>query len=299
MFISSQSFNNARVAKFGSGATILRARGDEALTIEQLQAAAPSVFAEGAHDSRSERYTYIPTIEVLRGLMKEGFSPYEVRQGGSRDEAKRGFTKHLLRLRHASQGALVAGDSKRELVLLNAHDGTSSYQLMSGLFRMVCSNGLITCDAGQMQKVAHKGDIVHNVIEGAYRVIEDGEAVEHQVNDMRALQLSSGEQQAFAAAALELRFNDKNDNGSIKPAPIEPEALLRAKRADDVGNDMWKTFNRVQEHVMTGGGRYIHRAANGRRSYRETRPVQSIDGNVTLNRALWVLASKMQELKAA
>ena len=58
------------------------------LSEEQMRAAAPSVFAEGKHASRSERYTYIPTIEVLRGLRKEGFEPFMVAQGASRVEGK-------------------------------------------------------------------------------------------------------------------------------------------------------------------------------------------------------------------
>ena len=129
------NFTSNRVARFGSGGTILRARGVEPLTDDALQTAAPSVFADGKHTSRSDRYTYIPTIEVLNGLRKEGFEAFEVRQGGSRDNEKRGFTKHMLRLRQ--RGDREIGDSVRELILLNSHDGTSSYQLMSGLFRMV------------------------------------------------------------------------------------------------------------------------------------------------------------------
>lgn len=294
-----QSFNSTKVARFGHGAVILRSRNNEALTEDQLRNAAPSVFAETAHGSRSERYTYIPTSEVLKGLQREGFMPYEVRQGGSKDDEKRGFTKHMLRLRHMSDNAVVAGDSIKELILLNAHDGTSSYQLMSGLFRIVCSNGLITCEGGEMQRIAHKGDIINNVIEGAYKIIENTNESVGRVEEMKALTLNNGEAEAFAAAALELRYTAKDENGEIKKSPVEPGQILRARRSDDTGADLWKTFNRVQENLVQGGAGYVHRDTKGNRSYRRTRPVQSIDGNVTLNRALWVLANKMQELKAA
>lgn len=232
--------------------------------------------------------------------MREGFQPVEVRQGGSRDEEKRGFTKHMIRMRHAGdslQRMKLVGDSVREIVLLNSHDGTSSYQLMNGLYRLVCTNGLITCEGGKMQRVAHKGDIIGQVIEGAYTVLSQGDVTRERVKEMEALQLSRGEQEAFAAAALELRFNDKDEDGKRKAAPIEPSALLLTRRHEDAGADMWKTFNRVQENVIQGGAGYVHRAADGQRSRRHTRPVNSIDGNVTINRALWVLASKMQELK--
>jgi len=78
-------------------------RGDQPLSEDQMRAAAPSIFAEGKHASRSERYTYIPTIDVLRGLRKEGFEPFMVAQGQSRVEGKAEFTKHMIRMRHAGQ----------------------------------------------------------------------------------------------------------------------------------------------------------------------------------------------------
>ncbi len=294
------SFTHTNTARFGSGAAIMRARHGEFLDANQVRSVAPSIFAEDKHASRSSRYTYIPTGAVLAGLEKEGFRVTEVRQGGSRDDEKRAFTKHMVRLRHASDaGQMVAGDSVRELILVNSHDGTSSYQLMSGLFRIVCSNGLITCENGQMQRVAHKGDIINNVIEGAYTLLEDSKLIGSRVGELQGLQLSAPESEAFAAAALALRFNDKDDNGEIKAAPVSPAQVLRPVREADVGSDMWRTFNRVQEHLINGGAGYVHRAANGRRSRRETRPVNSIDGNVSLNRALWVLASKMAEIKQA
>ncbi len=68
-------------------------RSDTPMSEDQMRATAPSVFALGKHVSRSERYTYIPTIEVLRGLRKEGFEPFMVAQGQSRVEGKAEFTK--------------------------------------------------------------------------------------------------------------------------------------------------------------------------------------------------------------
>ena len=78
-------------------------RSESPLGEEQMRLAAPSIFAPGKHASRSERYTYIPTIEVLRGLRKEGFEPFMVAQSRSRIAGKTEFTKHLIRMRHAGQ----------------------------------------------------------------------------------------------------------------------------------------------------------------------------------------------------
>lgn len=285
-----QSFTSGRIARFGSGATILRS--ETAIDDDTLRTVAPSIFAEGKHSSRSERYAYIPTSDVLAGLRKEGFAPFEVRQGGSRDDEKRGFTKHLLRLRHESAKGDV--ENLREIVLLNSHDGTSSYQLMSGIFRIICNNGLITAGEGQLLRIAHKGDVVNKVIEGAYTIIDNSQYVAAAIEDLRSVTLSVDEQKVFAEAALQLRYDDGK-------APELTQALeaTRPRRTADVGNDLWKTFNRTQENLIRGGLGYVHTSERGERSYRHTRPVNSIDGNVTLNRALWTLAEGMKALKAA
>jgi hypothetical protein len=52
---------------------------DHPLSDAEMKAAVPSVFAPGKAASRSERYTYIPTIEVLEGLRREGFEPLGTR----------------------------------------------------------------------------------------------------------------------------------------------------------------------------------------------------------------------------
>lgn len=279
-----------RIARFGSGASVLRSATP--LTDEQIQHATPSVFADAKHDSRSERYTHIPTSEVLRGLRNEGFMPYEVRQGGSRIEEKRGFTKHLIRLRKETE--MQVGDSVRELVLVNSHDGTSSYQLMNGMFRLVCSNGLVVADGqASMIRIPHKGDIVGQVIEGAYSIIKEGEMIDESVKVMRSIQMGEPEKIVFARGALTLKYGEEMP-------PIEPKQLLTMRRDADYGDDLWTTFNRVQENMIRGGLHYDQRDSNGRIvASRRTRPVNSIDGNVNLNRALWQLAASMEQLKTA
>src|SRR5689334_21231394 len=103
------------------------------LTDEQMRQVAPSIFAQGKHISRSDKYTYIPTSEVLHSLQAEGFQPFMVAQGTTRIEGKAEFTKHLIRLRHADQ--LPTRLEVNEIILINSHDGASSYQMLAGMFR--------------------------------------------------------------------------------------------------------------------------------------------------------------------
>lgn len=269
-------------------------RSHEPLSEDRMRAAAPSIFAEGKHISRSERYTYIPTIEVLRGLRKEGFEPFMVAQGSSRIPGKAEFTKHLIRMRHAGQ--VQTKPEANEIILINSHDGASSYQMLAGLFRFVCCNGLVVGDVVEDIRIPHKGNIQGEVIEGAFRVLDEFEAVEEHAEGMKALQLEHGEQLAFATAALALRFGERANDmaGGVPSAPVTAEQLIQARRVEDQGHSLWGTFQRVQENVIKGGLR--GRGARGQRMH--TRAVSSIDRGVSLNRALWMLAEKMRELKA-
>ena len=112
-------------SRFASRSPVLRA--DHPLSDDQIRAVAPSIFAEDKHASRSERYSYIPTAAVLTELRKEGFQPFMVCQTRVRQDDRRDYTKHLIRLRHASQ---INGAEANEIILLNSHDGTSSYHML-------------------------------------------------------------------------------------------------------------------------------------------------------------------------
>lgn len=272
-------------SRFSSNRTGIRS--DTPLSDAQIMQVAPSIFAEDKHESRSGRYTYIPTIDVLRRLRSEGFMPFYACQTRCRDVSKTDYTKHMLRLRHASQ--ITAGEAN-EIILLNSHDGSSSYQMLSGVFRFACANGLVSGTVENDVRVPHKGKILDNVIEGAFRVLDDFELIEEQKGGMKSLALNAAEQQAFAESALALKWN-----GTTAVAPITGNQLLTPRRWEDRSPDLWTTFNRVQENLLRGG--VAGRTARGRNM--QTREVTGIDSNVGLNRALWVLAEKMRALKAA
>ncbi|MBO1011768.1 DUF932 domain-containing protein, partial [Acidovorax sp. SD340] len=113
-------------SRFASRSPVLRS--PVPLSDDQIRLVAPSIFAEEAHDSRSNRYSYIPTSVVLNKLRGEGFQPFMVTQTRVRREDRREFTKHMIRLRHASQ---ITGSEANEIIVLNAHDGSSSYQMLA------------------------------------------------------------------------------------------------------------------------------------------------------------------------
>lgn len=190
----------------------------------------------------------------------------------------------MLRLRHVSQ---INHTEANEVILLNSHDGTSSYQMLAGMFRFACSNGPVCGDTVADVRVRHKGQIVDSMIEGAYEVLEGFVRVREQRDAMRAILLAPAEEEIFARSALTLKYEPDVS------APITEMQVLAARRLDDVRPDLWSIFNRVQENLCKGG--LPARTANGRRQH--TRAVQGIDQNVKVNRALWLLAEEMRRLK--
>lgn len=300
-------FSYGRTNSTHNGA--LSARGLGAVLDEtQLREYVPSIFAEQAHESRSARYGYIPTIEVVRGLEREGFKPVFACEAKARDESKNGYTKHMIRFRREALGAgtaikalddrsCTALGSVPELVMVNSHDGSTSYQLLAGFFRFICANGMICGDGFGEIRVQHKGDVVRDVIEGAYSVVNDfGRAIDSAEN-MRAIPLREEARGAFAESALALKYYDEEEGRTV--APIEARQLLIPARYEDKANDLWTTFNTVQENLIRGGLRGRSVDANGRRRRVTTRAVKGIDGNVRLNRALWTLTEQMAKLSGS
>lgn len=261
-------------------------RKDRPLSNDEIMRAAPSIFADAPHESRSERYCYIPTSAVLEELRKEGFEPFFACQTAVRKSDKKEHTKHMLRLRHAGQ---VNGQEANEIILLNSHDGSSSYQMIAGMFRFVCANGMVCGDTLGDVRIRHTGNVVGEVIEGAYSVLDTFEEVGEQRDTMKSLSLGEREQEIFANAVLQYRYDDPE-----RPAPVTDSQLLMPRRNEDNKNDLWSTVNRVQENMIKGGIR--GRNSKGRRM--RTRAVRGIDQDVKLNRAIWSLANEMAKLKA-
>ncbi len=259
------------------------------LSREELQQLAPSVMATGAHYRVTARYQFISTLELIEGLKQAGWFPVSASESRARTEDRYGFVRHLLRFRRFDERLPLVGDSFPEIVLLNSHDGSCTYQLHAGLFRLVCSNGMIIASAamGQLRR-RHTGDALREVIEGTDEMVDALPTIAGQVDRFQEIELKPAEQTAFAEAALSVRWEPEH-------APVTPSQLLAARRPEDDTPTLWTTYQRVQENLLKGGQKSVRRAE--RRT--TTRAVKSVDGNVKLNQALWLLTERMAALKAA
>jgi len=248
------------------------------LSAETLRGRVPAIFADGAHERTSSSYTFISTGRVLGALASAGFLPVEARQAVRAKSPM--HARHLIRLRRRCE-TVALRDSVPELLLLNSHDGTSSYQLRVGLFRVVCTNGLVvSMGIFPVWRVMHRGDVVQDVVCAALRISERFEQLAAAVERMERTMLNESQRLELAGEALALRF--PNDAAGA----MQPSQLLVPRRAQDVGNDLWRTFNVLQENVLRGG--LVRRSASNRLT--RTRGIQAIATDVRLNTALWEMA---------
>lgn len=263
--------------------------GRDALDNEALHRHVPSVFAREAHDSRSERYVYVPTIEIVEGLRREGWFPFFAVQAVPRDGNRHGHAKHMLRLRRDDG---IGKPEAAEVIIVNSHDGTSAYQMFAGMLRFVCTNSMIAGERFEEVRVPHKGGIQDQIIEGVYTVAQDFPRLIDATETMKDTRLSRDEQQVLAEASLVARYGEDE-------SPVRPDQIIAPRRREDVGQNLWQTFNVIQENLIRGGLDGRRQTADGRIRRSLTRPINGIDQNVGLNRALWTLAEGMQRLKTA
>lgn len=257
------------------------------LSLDEIRHAAPAVFATEAHESRSDRYAYVPTERPLSALMENGWHVWEVRQQRSRDSGKDPYTKHMLRLRKGGDGDVIhRRDGTAEIVLINAHDGTASYSISAGYFRLVCSNGMVAGKTLGSIRVQHTLSLATSdaVLGASERVLtEKVPQMLNQIETLREYDTTEDERMGLALRALNLRY-------PATVPPMEAKDLLRVRREIDAANNMWTVLNRIQENIIDGGWE-VRSMLMGRRSM--VRPVERVSVNAAINMGLWDRAIEM------
>ena len=244
------------------------------ISLNSLKEIAPSVFATEPSPKMSDKYTFVPTMEILQNFEQEGWNIASARQLGQGN-----YAQHEVRLRN---GAFAnVGDSLIEAVIRNSHNGLSSFSVSAGLFRLVCSNGLTVPTS-----IAEAISVKHIKVDmGTVRQITDDFAerlpiIQRSVGKMENTFLNEEKLVDFVNKSAMIRW----EKGSVPKLDIE--AFLNPEREGDVGNSVWKTFNVIQEKFVRGGMKY--QSKKGRTvSMKELKSFQNIN---KINTNLWELA---------
>jgi len=243
----------------------------------------PTLSAERAWSGVSSKYAFLSTAKVIESLSSEGIKPYSVKTSYTRNAEKYGYTKHLVRFRPHKSEAIAdrsIGGVHPEIVLTNSHDRGSSFCIELGLFRLVCSNGMVV-SSGVFDafRVRHVGTSIAEVLKAVHSIVGQFPQIEDAVRRMQAVQLTDYQRESMASVAMGLRWE-------AGKAPFEASRLLSTRRSADSGLDLWSTYNVIQENLTQGqrANRYMHS--------RGTRAIKSIDSDLSINRGLWQLAEQ-------
>ena len=260
---------------------------------------APSVFATQPHPYKtSSRYEFISTSTVCTDLAGIGWNPVAVTEqrliGGAAvgRTGNRAYQKHMLRFRKTEGDIPMLGEDHIEMVLITAHDGSCSFTFRVGVFRMVCSNGMVVgTDVIEGLRIRHQGYNAEHALEAVAGIISQAQGLAPRLEAMQNRVMQPVERELFAQQASELRWKPKEGRST---APVGYAQLLNARREEDAPSTLWNVFNTVQENMIQRGGQMGRNSAGHRM---RTQPIRAIDQQVKLNSNLWNLADTY--LKAA
>ena len=257
------------------------------LTLDEVKILAPSVGTTKPLDGLSKHYVHVPTTTVIEDIQKLGWQPVGVQEVKARKRV--GYQKHLITFEHPDyKKEGVEGNEHPQLLLMNSHDGTSKFQLEAGIFRLVCSNGMVikSEDMGSVS-IRHMGYDFKVIKEAVDNLMENIPLILNKIDKMKETELTEEEMVEFAKKAAKLRFEKLNEKTKIEDV-VDIEELLEAERKEDKGNKLYEVFNRVQEKIINGSFQY----KLGEKD-RKARPIKNFKQNVQVNQDLWVLAEEL------
>ena len=265
------------------------------LTKEQLMDACPLAFAKEATNPKvSGKYLFVNTETIINDLDKLGWKPVQAAQRKGRGKSTI-FSKHMIAFQNPD--LKIKGkdgdDSFPRIIMTNSHDGMQAFKFSVGIFRLVCSNGLVVADEQFSDfKIKHKGytfDELRGVVNQAVADLPNKVEV---LNQMKQRVLSQEEKNKLALDAMLIRAGIKPGSEEAKKFNYDDETIidiLDPKRDEDKGDDLWRVFNVVQEKITQGD---FHAALTGAK-VRKVRKIKSFEKDLKVNKELFKLATAL------
>jgi len=245
------------------------------LNNEQLRQRAPAIFAENPANKVSDRYAFVPTHRVLSVMQDAGFVPIFASQQKVRSDDRLDTTKHQVMLRrdNVQLRARSVGDVLPTLHVVNSHDWSSRFEVRHAMLRLACANGMMI-ESGVFSAYSIRHDTLMEDIGNLIQRFMSGVShMQDTIDTWSGIQLDSDKRHDFARRAMMLRFPDATAEMA--------DRILIPQRAADMGDDLWTTYNRIQEYIIRGGFKGERRRA---------RAIGNIDKGVELNTQLFALA---------
>ena len=269
-----------------------KVKAHQALTDSDIEFICPVAFKEKMTKSEikklglSKHYSFVPTSRVINDLRSLGWNPVDAKQVKARKKETNGYQKHMITFENDSYKTEGTTEYP-QLLLTNSHDGGNAFTLSAGIFRLVCSNGLVikTEDYGT-SRLVHKGysfDSIQKLVNDFVATIDETLT---RITAMKEVELTKAQQMEFAKAAALLRFTEKSYNEQNISDVVELDDLLSVDRKEDAGDGLWEVYNRVQESIVQGSFHYI----GGNKKSRKARPIKNFKQSIDVNKKLSELA---------
>jgi hypothetical protein len=192
----------------------------------------------------SDRYMFIDSRQVIEDMRDLGYVVAGIRKPNHRtDQGNYGL--HEIDFRLEKYMLHPPAESPR-ILFLNSYDGSHKAQIISGVFRQVCSNGLVVGTTMAKQKFMHLGDFAEDLLTQIKENARLSEKVFNRIENYKGIELDKGIYLELAKEAVKLRYPDNT-------IEINPMTILQPRRKEDTAKDLWSTFNVIQENLVKGG----------------------------------------------
>ncbi len=304
--MSKEDLNNefdvaVRLQKAFEETTAEKVKNHQALNDSEIALLCPVALKNTMTNSEIEKlglskhYSFVPTMKVVNDLRTLGYEVTDAVQVKARKKTTNGYQKHMITLEHPKY-KVEGSEEYPQILLTNSHDGGNAFSLSAGIFRLVCSNGLVikTEDYGTARLV-HKGYSFEAVQELVKEFEETMGEVLTRITAMKKVELTKAQQIEFAKKAALLRFTAKSYNEDNIADVVDIDDLLNVERKEDAGNGLYEVFNRVQESIVQG--KYLY-AASGKvkdadTKTRKARPIKNFKQSISVNKKLSELAFEL------
>jgi len=274
----------------------MRFLGHSTKTLDEVREFVPAAFATAPKDNVSSRYSFVSTVELLKGFEKLGWFPHSSKQMG---KGKDNFSRHMIRLDNPSLGFLsLKGDNvKPQVIVDNSHDRTSNIMGHLGLFRLVCSNGLVVAMPGMYSsiKLRHIGIDFEELRKLSEEIANQYTVIGSHVSNMQNFTLNQDQAEEFVMKAIAYRDPATfiNEDGTINfdevTERVNPVSVLEPIRGEDKADNLWTVFNVVQERLVKGLYEKQN-PDNGRKS--SPRGITNASRSIEFNKVLWSIAEE-------
>lgn len=266
------------------------------LTMDDIREICPMATQTSPTNPKvSEKYIQANTMTVVEDLAKLGWYPVQAKQcrnkknsSGIRSFHMIAFQNPDIKITKTMENGEKVVDTYPRIILTNSHDGFNSFKFMLGMFRMICSNGLIVCNNQMVdmsiRHINYDFEELRKIVASAIEQVPD---IVNTMNEMRNVILTNEQKTALATEVVKIRKGVEDDDNYVVDTEVV-EDILTPVRAEDNGQDLWTIFNICQEKMIKGG----FGLKNNKNKLRKQRNITSIKKDMEFNQRLWNTASQ-------